>query len=94
MNECKPLLNTPLLVVGRKGGGGSCRRGGGGMSARGNIPPANVCIARRVVARWRALVAERKASPLLDLLEAVPDRFLEEVKAAGRTPSTAPCSRR
>jgi hypothetical protein len=29
----------------------------------------------RVVARWRALVAERKACTLLDLLQALPDFF-------------------
>jgi hypothetical protein len=36
-------------------------------------------VARRVVARWRALVAERKACPLLDLLERYPELFAVEV---------------
>ena len=35
--------------------------------------------ARRVVARWRAFVAQRKACPLLDLLQAMPDFFKKEV---------------
>jgi hypothetical protein len=40
---------------------------------------ANVDDARRVVARWRAFVAQRKACPLLDLLQAMPDFFKKEV---------------
>jgi hypothetical protein len=32
-------------------------------------PPADVDVARRVVARWRAFVAQRKACPVLDLFE-------------------------
>jgi hypothetical protein len=36
-------------------------------------------VAQRVVERWRAFVAERKASPLLDLLQAAPDLFEQEV---------------
>jgi hypothetical protein len=43
------------------------------------LPSADVDVARRVVARWRALVAERKASPLLDLHQRHPDLFAEEV---------------
>ena len=38
-----------------------------------------VAVARRVVARWRALVAQRAACPLLDLLEDCPDLFAQEV---------------
>ena len=33
----------------------------------------------RTVARWRAFVAERKACPLLDLLQTMPDLFEKEV---------------
>ena len=36
-------------------------------------------VARRVVARWRALVAERKGVLLRRLLEELPDIFFEEV---------------
>ena len=43
------------------------------------IAPAGEDVARRVVARWRALVAQRKPCPLLDLTQALPDMFLEEV---------------
>ena len=44
------------------------------------IPPsADVTVARRVVARWRAFVAARKACPLLDLLQRFPDCFKKEV---------------
>jgi hypothetical protein len=44
-------------------------------------PPADVDAARRVVARWRAFVAERKERrcPLLDLCQALPDLFNKEV---------------
>jgi hypothetical protein len=42
-------------------------------------PPANVDIMRRVVARWRAFVATRRACPLLDLCQAQPDFFKKEV---------------
>ena len=42
-------------------------------------PPAEVYVAQRVVARWRALMAERKACPLLDMHEALPDLFEQEV---------------
>jgi len=38
-----------------------------------------VFIARHVVARWRAFVAQRTACPLLDLLEDCPDLFVQEV---------------
>jgi len=41
--------------------------------------PAGLNAARRIVTRWRAFVAERKAFPLLDLLQAVPDLFEQEV---------------
>ena len=41
-------------------------------------PLADVDFARRVVARWRAFVAERKAELLLRLL-ALPDLFEQEV---------------
>jgi len=43
-------------------------------------PPATVDVAERVVARWRAFVAERKASrPLLDMLQRHLDLFAKEV---------------
>jgi len=42
-------------------------------------PSADVDVARRGVARWRAFVAERKACPLLVLREDVPDLFEQEV---------------
>ena len=41
--------------------------------------PADVDVARRVVARWRAFVVKRTACPLLDLLQALPDLFEQEV---------------
>ena len=41
--------------------------------------PADVTLARHVVARWRAFVAARKACPLLDLLQRFPDVFKKEV---------------
>ena len=43
--------------------------------------PASVDVARRIVARWRAFVAERKERrcPLLDLCQALPDLFNKEV---------------
>jgi hypothetical protein len=41
--------------------------------------PADAIVARRVVARWRAFVAQRKACPLFDMLETFPDLFLKEV---------------
>ena len=45
------------------------------------ISPADVDVARRVVARWRAFVAEReeRRCPLLDLCQALPDLFKKEV---------------
>jgi hypothetical protein len=42
-------------------------------------PLAGVDVMLRVVARWRALVAQRRACPVLDLLQAFPDFFLKEV---------------
>jgi hypothetical protein len=55
-------------------------------AAAADRPPAaptpadvGVDVARRVVARWRAFVAQRKACPLLDLLQALPDLFHKEV---------------
>jgi len=41
--------------------------------------PAGEDVTRRVVARWRALVAERNAFPLLELCQALPDLFEQEV---------------
>ena len=41
--------------------------------------PAEAIVARRVVARWRAFVAQRKVCPLLDLLETFPELFMKEV---------------
>jgi len=43
------------------------------------ISSAEMDIARRVFARWRAFVAQRNACPLLDLLQALPDLFEQEV---------------
>ena len=43
------------------------------------LPPADMCVARRVVARWRAFVAERKGVLLLRVLQELPDLFFEEV---------------
>jgi hypothetical protein len=42
-------------------------------------PPGYADVVRRIVARWRAFVAERMACPLLDLLLALPDLFEREV---------------
>jgi hypothetical protein len=42
-------------------------------------PLADVAVARRVVARWRAFVAARTPCPLLDLLERLPDLFVQEI---------------
>ena len=41
--------------------------------------PADVDVARRLVARWRAFVAERNTCRLLDLIQAMPDFFKKEV---------------
>jgi len=42
-------------------------------------PPADVALARLIVARWRAFVAERKACPLLELCQALPDLLEQEI---------------
>ena len=42
-------------------------------------PSTEADIMRRVVARWRAFMAERKGALLLRLLEELPDLFVEEV---------------
>ena len=42
-------------------------------------PLAGMAVARSVVARWRAFVAERKACPMLDLIHRHPDLFQKEV---------------
>jgi len=42
-------------------------------------PSTSLDVARRVVARWRAFVAERNTCPLLDVCQAVPDLFEQEV---------------
>ena len=42
-------------------------------------PPADVDVAKRVISRWRAFVAERKGALLLRLLEELRDLFFEEV---------------
>jgi hypothetical protein len=43
------------------------------------IPPRDEDVVRRVVARWRAFVAERKGLLLLRLLEELPNLFFVEV---------------
>ena len=42
-------------------------------------PDTTLAVARRVVARWRALVAERKGGLLRRLLQELPEVFFEEV---------------
>ena len=52
-------------------------------------PRADGEVLRRVVVRWRTFVSERKACPLLDLCQALPDLFgkevLERLEPVGRT---------
>ena len=67
------------------GGSGEAEETGAAAAAADAARPlaattfAEEDVAQRVVARWRALVAERKPCPLLDLFQAVPDLVVEEV---------------
>ena len=75
LGEWVSKLDTlPASGGGRRGGSWSA-----GASRLVAPPPADVAIARRVIARWRALVLERKGCPLLDLLQRQPDFFAKEV---------------
>jgi len=46
-----------------------------------------VIVSRRVLARWRAFVAQRAACLLLDLLENCPDLFAQEVEPGKYCPT-------
>ena len=84
-------LNPALLEVEasehntllQEGGGEESEEADAAAAAAARPPtattPANVHVARRVVARWRAFVAERKVVLLLRLLRELPDLFVEEV---------------
>jgi hypothetical protein len=52
-------------------------------------PAPGVTVARRVIARWRAFVAERTACPFLDMLHRFPDFFKMEVLGRGLSSFTS-----
>ena len=74
-----PALNTLLQEGGSEEAGEADAALAAAARPLAAPPPADVDVTRRVVARWRAFVAERKACPLLDLRQAVPDLFEQEV---------------
>jgi len=77
------LNSNTLLQEGENREAGEADAAAAAAAARllAAAPPADVHVARRVVARWRAFVAERneRRCPLLDLCQALPDLFDKEV---------------
>ena len=71
------VLNT-LLQEGRKRGEEEADAAATAARHLAAPPPAHVDVARRVVAKWRTFVAERKRVLLLRLLEELPDLFFED----------------
>jgi hypothetical protein len=84
VNEASEPKNYTLLVQeGLDGGGGQMAEEAAATAAATRplaaAPRTYAVVARRVVARWRAFVAERTACPLLYLCQVLPDLFEQEV---------------